>query len=281
MRESSPFVPRRPVGASIAARMVMKLMFAAATCGALLFSGCSSPPTSSPDGKVTLPDDAPHEDAPAKSALAAFCGGDAQPFAEPVTNHADLTSLLRTLPTPVGLPCLLAALPRPVAIVGSKNVVSAQPAAGPQNPRVFVQPPGGLILSITLAGEASTHLETAEAVADAAGYSIKGDLTFPLTGCAERDFFADIVTTKYTGTACGGCHAGEYEVRKVDGIPAFASRALKPSSTQRVPMLRLRELAEACSAEDTTERCLMLRALFREPASVAEMQWNEETKTFN
>lgn len=229
------------------------------------------------DSATATPPDA---EAPAVDVLAPFCGAGSAPRTGAVSEGSALVALLATLPKPVSLPCLLAALPRPIDVVGSKNVVSAQPAAGPDNPRVFVRAGDeGLVLSITLAGETSTHLETAEPVEP--GYSIKGDLAFPRADPpAERELYDGIVTAKETGTVCGGCHAGEHEVRRVDGMPAFASRMLKPRSGQRVSLDALRSLANACDPADAEPRCLMLRALFRSPDDLRELQWPQDTATF-
>lgn len=212
--------------------------------------------------------------------LAPFCGEGARPRPGPLDTQGDVVALLDSLPLPLGLPCVLAALPRPIAVVGSSNPVSAQPASGPRNPRLFVRAGGRLILSLALSGPAIEHLETAEWAEP--GYSVKGDLEFPLAvAVAERDFFVGIVNARHSATACSACHAGEHAVREAGDVPAFASRALEPPSSQLVPLTAVRGLADDCAAEDAADqRCQMLRALFRAPDAVEQMQFLEGTTTW-
>jgi hypothetical protein len=247
-----------------------------ATACALGSSACAPPsmPDAMPDERITDVGAGPAARAP--DPLAAFCGAGAAPRTGAIDTQADMVAFMNSLPQPLGLPCLLAALPRPIATVGSNNTISAQPAAGPMNPRLFIRAGGRLILSITLAGMTSTHLETAEAAE--VGYSIKGDMAFPRTAAvSERDFYADIVNTRHSGTLCAGCHADEHMVRQAGDMPAFASRALAPTLRQTVPLPAIRALADDCTAEDGILRCQMLRAIFRVPAAVAEMTFLDGT----
>ena len=46
--------------------------------------------------------------------------------------------LTNTLPFPVSVPCLLASLPRPLPLVATNSINSAQPAEGNRSPRVFL-----------------------------------------------------------------------------------------------------------------------------------------------
>jgi hypothetical protein len=226
-----------------------------------------------------MPDSDARAGVRAPDPLAAFCAAGVVPRTRAIDTQADVVAFMNALPLPLTLPCLLAALPRPISIVGSSNAVSAQPAAGPLNPRLFIRAGGRLILSITLAGMTSTHLETAEAVD--VGYSIKGDMEFPRTAAvSERDFYADIVNTRHSGTLCAGCHADEHMVRQAGDMPAFASRALAPTPRQTVPLAAIRTLAADCTAEDGIARCQMLRAIFRAPDAVAEMTFLDGTGTW-
>jgi hypothetical protein len=208
---------------------------------------------------------------------AAFCGD--QPFVAPggpLDTQADVVALLNALPLPMTLPCLIASLPRPIAIQGDLSVISLQPAAGKDNPRIFLRS-GRMILSIAMSGQYGTHIETAEP--EQTGYSVKGDLAFPRTDpVVERNFFEGIIYSN--GTICGVCHSDEHLARVVDGIPAFASQALMPTSAQMMPLSDVRALADGCDPADTGLRCQMLRALFSQPDAVTGMQFLPGTLTF-
>jgi hypothetical protein len=216
------------------------------------------------------------DDAP-ETPVSAFCGTTPVRFRVPTLDvHSDLVQFLNELPRPLTLPCAVAALPRPLGVMATDSVISLQPAFGRLNPRIFLRTPGsGLVLSVTLVGEMSTHLETAEAVEH--GVSVKGDLPFPRTGpINEREFFSDILASR--GTSCGFCHAGEYEARRVDGVPVFASRALMPLSSQLMHPTSIRGLADGCSVGDGSLRCQLLRAIFRSPTGVTKIEWQEGTR---
>lgn len=251
-------------------------MVAFLLCAAVA-EGCAPGTEPGPSGERT---DEPAVDArPQPEPLADFCAPGARPWATGLDSTAALVDMLNSLPRPLDLPCALSALPRPVTLVGSKNIISAQPAAGAKSPRVFVRAGGTLIVSITLAGDASSHIETAEVESE--GYSIKGDLTFPLTGAvSERDLYASILNGTSPGTACSGCHAGERQVRTIGDVPVYTSRALAPISGQKVLLPGLQSLHDECagtSAGDT--RCQMLRALFRDANAVGAMEWLAGTTT--
>lgn len=212
-------------------------------------------------------------------AIRVHCGPQGSAFEGSLNTTADLTNMLNALPRPLDLPCFIAALPRPVAISATTSVISLQPAAGRKNPRLFLQSAGALITSVTMVGEFSTHLETSEPEPDAPGFTIKGDLKFPRQEpLQESDFYRDLITPQGTSD-CGACHGGEHVARQVNGIDALSSRALKPARTQIVPIPEVQTLAEECTAEDTTPRCRMLRALFRDPEAIEPLVFAPEILT--
>ena len=228
-----------------------------------------------------LPPPSPEEIKAAAQAEAVrvHCGPQAVAYEGSLNTVAELASMLNGLPRPLDLPCFIAALPRPVAISATTSVISLQPAAGRRNPRIFLQSGGALITSITMVGDFSANLETSEPEPDAPGFTIKGDLRFPRhEALRESDFYRELVTPQGP-TSCSGCHGGEHVVREVDGVNALSSRALKPTRTQIVPIDQVQALADECTAEDTTHRCRMLRALFRDPEGIEPLQFAPEILT--
>jgi hypothetical protein len=246
-----------------AARIAMVALCAAA-------AACQAPLDAAP---ASMGADASADTAPP----AELCGD--QPLVlpgGPLDTQGDLIALLNALPRPLTLPCFIASLPRPIGIQGDISLISLQPAVGKDNPRIFLRN-GGMILSIALAGDQGTHIETAEP--EQTGYSVKGDLGFPVTDpVVERNFFEGI---RYSnGTVCGACHSDEHLARVVDTIPAFASHAYKPSASQMLPLSSVRALADGCDPADTGLRCQMLRGLFYRPDAVTTMQFLDGTTTF-
>ncbi|MDX2024385.1 MAG: hypothetical protein SF187_29350 [Deltaproteobacteria bacterium] len=212
-------------------------------------------------------------------AVRAYCGPQAVAYAGPLNTTADLTTMLNSLPRPLDVPCFVAALPRPVAITATTSVISLQPASGRRNPRIFMQAGGGLITSITMVGEFSQHVETSEPEPNQPGFTVKGDLVFPRQEpLQEADFYSSLITPEGP-SSCSGCHGGEYVAREVNGVNAFASRGLKPTRSQTVPIPDVQALADECTADDATPRCRMLRALFRDPQAILPLQFAPEILT--
>lgn len=168
---------------------------------------------------------------------------------------AEVMERIDALPAPTTLPCIVASLPRPLALEATSDVFSAQPAVGERSPRMFVQYPG-LTLTIAPEGPGAAVLEFGEAAAD--GLTIKAEIALPLDGPVEPMAPYDrVAEVDGTGTTCGVCHSGEVEVEP--GV--FASIPFRPHPELLVPVSRVRAEAEACG-EATDDRCALLRAVF-------------------
>lgn len=172
-----------------------------------------------------------------------------------------LVDLINGLPRPVTLQCLLSSLDRPLGLVATENVISAQPALGPDDPRVFVVS-GRLSMSLVTNGDYRAYLELGEYSVDAQR-SIKGELQFPVTEALEaRAPFARLLTESQTATRCRICHYPEQPVTSYDFEGAFESIAYRPYPQYDLPVQHVRQLYEACDVERQAERCATLSALF-------------------
>lgn len=176
---------------------------------------------------------------------------------------AETVDLVNGLPKPVSLACFLQALDRPLRLVASLSVFSAQPAMGRRSPRIFLFMEG-IIHSIVPEGSARNLLEMGEATSP--GSSIKAELEFPVTEnvtlatAFERLPMGDITT-------CGVCHDGRAPVLGIEG--AVESEVLRPADRELMPLAELEEEARRCDVALEPERCAMLGALFQHGEVVA------------
>lgn len=170
---------------------------------------------------------------------------------------AETVDLVNGLPRPVSLACFIEALDRPLRLVTTRSVFSAQPAAGARSPRIFLFMEG-IIHSIVPEGSASNLLEMGEATGP--GSSIKAELEFPISEditletAFERLPLGDITT-------CGVCHDGRVPVLGIQG--AVESEVLRPADRELLPLAALEDEARRCDATLEPERCAMLAALFQ------------------
>lgn len=170
---------------------------------------------------------------------------------------AETVDLVNGLPKPLGLPCFLEALERPLRLVATRSFFSAQPSVGSRSPRIFLFM-DGIIHSIVPEGSARNLLEMGEAASP--GSSIKAELEFPITEnitlatAFERLPMGDITT-------CAACHDGHEPVPGIEG--AFESEVLRPGDEALVPLAELEAEARTCDAALEPERCAMLDALFQ------------------
>ena len=222
----------------------------------------SASPSAAPQSLQALPDDLEHLTA---------CRSMGETFKVPAST-ADVVALINSLITarnsPVTLPCLLAALPRPLKLSVVNSTVSAQPSDGPSNPRVFIKY-GTLYLSVTSEGVGANLLEFSEFIA--APDSVKGELKFPIDKAIDGSLpFSRLAVDLGGGriaSSCSNCHANE---RPVDGAAfpassfppsALMSRALKPRSSQILPLSALSRLNSECYVGGAF-RCGLIRSLF-------------------
>ena len=208
-----------------------------------------------------------------------------QPDADPVTPGChpasgtsgnpqtilEAVALLNALPQPATLPCFIQSLDRPLALVATTNLVSAQPAESPRNPRVFLLT-GRLSLAFVPDGPFRDVLEFGEISADNIN-SIKGEIHFPieapLAPATPFDRIVDhIVDDVPTQSKCSLCHYPERTVDRAGYEHAFESIAYRPNPLYAAPLPELQHERETCDASSEPERCAMLEAIFGHGAVV-------------
>ncbi|MEW5740030.1 MAG: hypothetical protein AB1938_13945 [Myxococcota bacterium] len=164
---------------------------------------------------------------------------------------------LNSLPPPVTPACFTASLPRPVDAVATMSLLSAQPAAGRESPRVFLLLPG-LVVSVVPDGDGASLLEFAEWTSTTR--TLKGELKFPLPpGGVPLDAPLTRVHSNLGVTTCGLCHRNETPHPTIDG--GFVSDAFRPDPGTLVPISEVAAQHTACG-EDAGPRCEVLHALF-------------------
>ncbi|MEZ4257179.1 MAG: hypothetical protein R3A78_15935 [Polyangiales bacterium] len=178
--------------------------------------------------------------------------------AERMESIADAVLHLNELPASADVNCFVASWPRPLRLVATSAVTSAQPADGPTNPRVFALY-DGLALSVVPTGVGSTLVEFGEWVSDTR--TRKGELELPmLRPIADRAPY-DYVLYEGGGTRCGLCHGAEMPDPDIEG--AFQSIAFRPVPEYDVELALLEQEHDTCiETEDESERCAMFHALF-------------------
>ncbi len=166
---------------------------------------------------------------------------------------------IQALPSPVDVPCVLESLARPLPIVSTSSVFSAQPGIGERSPRVFLMF-DELILSVSTEGDGARLLEFAEFTDPLT--TIKAELEFPLE--AETLVIEDAFTKveHSGGTACRFCHRNEQPVDPALYPGAFSSDSLAPKQNTLVELEVVRMYADACDRSEDAYRCDMFDALF-------------------
>jgi len=178
------------------------------------------------------------------------CHGSAAP-----STIAEMVDHLNSLPPPVTVPCLLDSLARPLEVELTENPVSAQPADGPESPRIFLFT-GDLVTSMVASGDGSLVLEFGEV--DGLRHTRKGEVVVPVTApLLQSDPYTRIEHDEL-GTVCAACHIEQTD--HPDG--GTTSIAIAPDPRSRISVSELREVAEACPPRPTSGPCLTLNALF-------------------
>lgn len=170
----------------------------------------------------------------------------------------DVVALVNALPKPTSLACVLESLDRPLAVHASTSTAGAQPATGPENPRIFLLR-GDLVMSLVPEGEASATLELGYAIGERR--SIKAELEFPVSDVLAPSAPYDQVQLG-AGTSCGLCHGAETRVDSIDFATAWASDVFQDEPEQALPLGFLRQSAIDCDHEATPDRCALLDSIF-------------------
>jgi hypothetical protein len=221
-----------------------------AQCSLLLVmasAACSSAPSPPP------PDAGPHVPTHLEACAALSAEG-------PVGTIVDAVARLNALPPPATPACFVASLPRPLDVVATTSVLSAQPAAGRDNPRLFLLLPG-LVVSVVPAGAGASLMEFGEWTD--ATRTLKGEVAFPLDGGLAPDAPLTRVHSNLGVTTCGLCHRNEVPHPTIDG--GFVSDAFRPDPGTLVLLGEVSQQHAACpegDADDAGERCTLFHALF-------------------
>ncbi len=167
--------------------------------------------------------------------------------------------LMNSLPKPVTVPCFVESLDRPMTVLGSSDVFSAQPAGGENAPRIFAVY-DQMIMSFVPDGKGSTVLEFAEE--RGVNMSVKGEIVMPVEDEITADAAFEHIKFGEDGTVCGSCHQQEAQASDITYGDAYESLALRPARTEIVRLEDMQFQHEICDPELTPRRCQIYDALF-------------------
>lgn len=174
----------------------------------------------------------------------------------PATTITSLTERVNQLP-PSEPSCLLASLPRPIQLVASSSITSAQPATSPQSPRLFLIG-AEVAISFVPDGDGAHLVEFGQWTSPTR--TLKGELELPRAEAFALD--AAFTRTRFSPSvsSCGLCHREEEADAATGGSTSIAFRPLPQTL---VPLTTLAREHEKCTrAEDRSTRCVMFHALF-------------------
>ena len=192
-----------------------------------------------------------------------------------MTSIASAVTRLNTLPGPVDAACFTASLPRPLSLVSTTGVTSAQPAVGKENPRVFLMLPG-VAISVVSDGDGARLLELGEWMTPTR--TLKGEVGLPVTAPLADDAPFKHALYGTPATTCALCHRDEAPHDTIAG--AYVSVAYKPQPGSFVSVSALSAQHEACvAAADETGRCALFHALF-DFGEVKDGAFAAEVETF-
>ncbi len=187
----------------------------------------------------------------------------------------DVITQLNSMPAPVSAACLVATVPRPLALVATEGTNSAQPASSHQSPRIFLRM-DGLVMGVVPDGDGGKLLEFGEWVTPTR--TLKGELEAPVLGPLADDAAYQHALYSASSTACGLCHLGEAPHPTIPS--AFVSDAFRPLPDSIVTLDELRAMHDACVVErDSGARCEMFHALF-DLGDVVDGPFDDEVSTF-
>jgi len=241
-----------------------KLSLWAGLAGAL---GCveASPGSNGPDAAVAADassssDTTTGPEAPGLTDARPVCAPSAGISASP-NSIAEAIALMNDLLAQgrpeVTIPCFVESLARPLGVLAVNSTLSAQPADGPHNPRIFLFT-RNLVLSIVPAGRAAALLELGEYVSPLR--SIKAEIAFPRVAAVAPTAPFDRIAGTY-GTVCGACHRNELAAEGVYDLRAFVSNVVRPRDTDEVPLSAVQAEAAACNPAEEPARCAILNAV--------------------
>lgn len=176
------------------------------------------------------------------------------------TDMLQVIELINTLPHPVSIGCFLESLDRPLEAYATWSIVSAQPADGVENPRVFLLFGDTMIISVVPSGLGSEVIEFGQITEGTR--ALKAELHFPVSETLSPSAGFETIAHASGGTLCRLCHAQETPFEHDVFEQAYESQALRPNPDYEVSLEATRLEYEACDAELTPERCDILRGLY-------------------
>ncbi len=170
----------------------------------------------------------------------------------------ETVALINAFPKPVSIPCVLESLDRPLALSATWNNVSAQPAYGANNPRIFIFR-DDLFLSVVTKGDGRPLLEMG--VRRSASSSLKAELHFPIEEHVEPAAPYERIRHE-SGTVCGFCHLDEVVDDAIEFAEAFRSQLIPPANNKLVELDYLTWAFETCDPALDPDRCAMFDSIF-------------------
>lgn len=171
---------------------------------------------------------------------------------------AQLALHINTLPRPVAVPCVVASLKRPLSLVATTSMLSAQPADGPSSPRLFLLS-STMAISVVPSGAGAQLIETGEWVT--ATRTLKGELELPATADLPANAAYTRVEQSTGRTTCALCHRDESPDDMRAGV--YASAAYRPNPGEELSAAAVAKLHGDCvTSEEASGRCDLLHALF-------------------
>lgn len=255
--------------------------------------GCASdqkdggqPPTIGASSEVSIGDDAVASEPP-DSGTSATSDSGATAEAERCTpgpgatgspgTIVEVVELINSLPMPVTIPCLLQSLDRPIALVATSSVISAQPANGQDNPRLFLLG-DGISLSVVPSGDSSHLLELGELVSNTR--SVKGELAFPVTEPLPLTAPFEHIERVSGGTVCYVCHSSETAAESYPVEGAFESTAYRPVPRLEINFDYVEYQYTVCDFAAEPDRCAFFAALF-DQGQVSRGEFPQDMPTFD
>lgn len=188
---------------------------------------------------------------------------------------AEAVAHIKALPEPIDVPCVLESFARPLPLLATSSVFSAQPGQGNASPRLFVFF-DGLILSFATVGYGAQLVEFAEFVGPTT--TVKGELELPAdTDAIDVDAAITRIQDEDFGTVCRLCHRNEEPSDEI--YPgSFASDALAPRADTLIELDEVRMHAQTCDPREDAQRCAIFDAVFL-PGEVIPGDFDPEIQT--
>jgi hypothetical protein len=175
-----------------------------------------------------------------------------------IEEFIELTNALSK--TTIDVKCIIESLDRPLKLVATQGVLSAQPAGGKRDPRIFIIQ-DEFIISVVPNGPGRSLIELGEYVIPTE--SLKGELHMPIERPITLDHVFGHLRYSESLTVCGFCHYNERPSTTINHPNAHISMAFKPLNKELILLEDLETEHELCTQkEQLTYRCEIYKALF-------------------